>query len=123
MRACDAVPIVCAETFTITFAYYNGSTLISPAPTFITTYSTSRQMTFAPLTSNIGVYTIKVTFVPTNLRSTTTLAQYNSATLTVGCIITSIAEMSSSSLSLTYRIFKDTTVILDFGSASVSPNT
>jgi hypothetical protein len=64
-----------------------------------------------------------VTFTPTNLRAATTLPQYTAATLTVGCIISSIAEMSSSSLTLTYKIFKDATTVLDLAAVAVSPNT
>lgn len=78
-------------------------------------------MRIQPLVANMGVYTVKVKFNPDNSR--TDLALYTALTLTVGCRISSIAGMSSSSLTLTYKVFKDATVVLDFANASVSPNT
>lgn len=80
-------------------------------------------MSIAPTVADQGVYTIKVTFTPTNKRASTALPQYTAATLTVGCIISAIADMSASSLNLTYKIFKDATTVLDLAAAAVSPNT
>lgn len=120
MRICLAA---CVETYAIAFAYFDSAGASISAPSWITTTTASSTMSIVPLVANQGVYTIKVTFTPTNKRSTTTLPQYTAATLTVGCIISSIAEMTTSGLVLTYKIFKEGTTELNLAAAAVSPNT
>ena len=69
----------------------------------------------------MGVYKVKVTFTPTNKRDA--IAQYEALELTVGCIVTSITQMATTGMTLTYKIYKDGYYKLDFGSSTNSPVT
>ena len=70
------------------------------------------------------VYTVKITFTPTNIRIATTYPQYTAYTVTVGCILTGIANMDGSTLNAEkYKIYTNNAMIVDFSTSTISPNT
>lgn len=78
MRACNTANTNCAADYSIVFSYFNAAgTSVSPA---FFTYSpasgaiTSRLVKIAPTNSSqMGVYTVKVAFTPTNKLTGTSL--------------------------------------------------
>ena len=94
---------------TITWAYEkNGSAYTNNANLFTTGGAiASNAITINPTNVNmIGTYTIKATFAPTYKRqSSQTFPVYIAINLTIGCILTAITDMNTSTLTATYKIY------------------
>ena len=82
---------------------------------FTSTGTNSQTITLMPTDkSQIGTYTIKVVFDPTNGSD----VSYSALTVTVACAVTSVTAAAAPTSNLQYYVWADTNYVHDFASAT-----